>query len=225
MAEVTALAAAGKATRPQAGNEVPASAARGSLAAIIGTIVDPKSSEDVVTYRIGEKVMYPYQGIARVEEIRVIESGNGPAPFYVMRLEATGSSVMVPVDAAGAVGLRLPIGEDACKRLVGFLAAAFESPTTNWKARRKEFVDKTRAGDAFDVADVLKKLTFLDSIRPLGFADKRMLERARLIVIAEVAIASVRTEAEAKSVVDQALATACRNHALERPDPQAPAVV
>jgi CarD family transcriptional regulator len=182
-------------------------------------------TEEVVTYCIGEKVVYPYQGIASVEEIRLIECGNGPAPFYVMRIEATGSVVMVPVDGAGAIGLRPPIGNKACERLVRFLAAEFVAPTTKWKDRRKEFVEKTHAGDVFDLADVLKKLTYLDSIRSLGFADKRMLERARQLVIAEVAIASPRSETEAETVVDKALATACTNHALDRPISPAAAVV
>jgi RNA polymerase-interacting CarD/CdnL/TRCF family regulator len=174
-------------------------------------------------YSIGERVVYPNQGIARVEEIRAIESGHGRTPFYVTRLEATGAIVMVPVDTAGAVGVRLPIGVETCKRLVGFLAAAFAVPPANWKQRRKEFVDQTRAGDAFAVADVLKKLTYLDSVKPLGFADKRMLERGRLLTIAEVAIASGRTEAEAEAIIDRALAAACRHHALERPRAPEPA--
>ena len=168
-------------------------------------------------YSIGERVVYSSQGVARVEEIRAIESGHGRVPFYVMRLVATGSVLMVPVDTAAANGLRRPIGLETCERLLEFLASEFVVPPAAWNDRRKEFVEQTRAGDLFEIADMLKKLTHLASIRPLGFADKRMLERGRLLVIAEVAIASRRTEAEAEALMDGALATACRNHAPERP--------
>lgn len=157
--------------------------------------------------------MYPNLGPVRVEEIRDVESGSGLFPFYVMRLEADGNVAMVPIDRVAAVGLRPPIGRQECDRLVACLAAEFTLPTTTWKARRQRFVERTRAGDVFEIAEVLKQLAYLDSTRTLGFADKRMFERSRLFVIAEVAIASRRTEADATTVVDVALALACANYA------------
>jgi CarD family transcriptional regulator len=115
-----------------------------------------------MVFNIGDLVVYPNQGIAHVDEIRVIEAGNGPARFYVLRLEEGGSVVMVPVDNAREVGLRPPIGGAECKRLLTLLAAPFEVPPTHWKDRRKAFFEKTRTGDIFTLADVLKKLTYMD---------------------------------------------------------------
>jgi CarD family transcriptional regulator len=161
-----------------------------------------------MVFNIGEQVVYPNQGIARVEAIRSIETADGPTRFYVLRLAAGGSVVMVPVDGARAVGVRPPIGKAECGRLLELLAAPFAAPATQWKDRQKELVEQTRTGDIFTQADVLKKLTYLDSLKPLPYSEKRMLERARLLVIGEFALAARRTHAEAEAVVDHALATA-----------------
>jgi CarD family transcriptional regulator len=161
-----------------------------------------------MVFNIGDLVVYPNQGIAHVDEIRVIEAGNGPARFYVLRLEEGGSVVMVPVDNAREVGLRPPIGGAECKRLLTLLAAPFEVPPTHWKDRRKAFFEKTRTGDIFTLADVLKKLTYMDSRKPLPYGEKRILERARSLVIGEVALAGRKTAAESESAVDGALARA-----------------
>jgi len=156
--------------------------------------------------------VYPNQGIARVDEIRVIETSNGPTRFYVMRLEPAGSTLMVPVDNARQVGLRAPIGAADCARLLELLAAPFAAPAPHWKDRQADHREKTRTGDVFTLADVLQKLTYLDARRPLPFGEKRTLERARSLVISEIALAGRMTEAEAEAAVDAALATA-RPHA------------
>jgi CarD family transcriptional regulator len=159
-------------------------------------------------FSTGEQVVYPNQGLARVEGIREIESGSGLTRFYVLRLEPSGSTVMVPVETARAVGLRSPIAAAVCERLLEVLAAPFAVPPAHWKDRQREYHEQTRRGDIFALAEVLKALTCLDARRPLPYSEKRLLERTRSLVVGEVAIASRRSEAEAEAVVDGALSTA-----------------
>lgn len=160
--------------------------------------------------------MYPNQGVVRVEGIRVIESGAADVRFYVLRVEATGSVIMVPVETAASLGVRPPIGATDCERLLALLAAAFSPPSTNWKERNRQFAERTRLGDLFEIADVVKQLAYLDANRSLGFADKRLLERGRALIVCEAALAGRRTEAETADLVDRAVASACRDHAVGR---------
>ena len=44
-----------------------------------------------------------------------------------------------------------------------------------------------RTGDIFEVADVLKHLTYLSNLKPLSFREQRMLERSRYLVVSELA--------------------------------------
>lgn len=165
-----------------------------------------------MAFKIGEKVVYPNHGIGIIEEISTREMGAGPSRFYLLRLTATDSVVMVPVANAEEVGLRPPIKSKECERLLGLLEENFAAPPSDWKDRYKEFLEKMRTGDIYTVAEVLKTLTYLSNRKPLSFREKRMLERARFLVVSELALASRKALPGVESMVDQALSKACSKH-------------
>jgi CarD family transcriptional regulator len=92
------------------------------------------------------------------------------------------------------------------------LSDDFSSPANDWKDRFKDFSEKMRTGDIFEVADVLKNLTFLSHIKPLSFREQRMLERARYLVISELAAVCRQPECSVEPRVEQALGRACTKH-------------
>jgi CarD family transcriptional regulator len=130
----------------------------------------------------------------------------------MLRLKATDSVVMVPIDNALGVGLRPPIKTKDCERLLALLAENFAAPPADWKDRYKDFLEKMRTGDVFTVAEVLKTLTFLSQRKPLSFREKRMLERARFLVVSELAIVMRKADKDIEPVVDEALSNACSKH-------------
>lgn len=180
-----------------------------------------QQSEVVVAYNVGEEVVYPYHGIAVVEEIQMREVGGGQTRFYILRLAATGVIVMVPVENAHGLGVRRPIGGEEGERLLRFLSEAFATPPTAWKARYDGFFDKARTGDVFAVAEVVKGLTYLGLGKPLSSREKRLLERVRLLVVSEVAFACRAAEVDIEPRVDEALAIACANHTCDAPRAEA----
>src|SRR6185437_8706516 len=128
------------------------------------------------------------------------------------RLAANNSVVLVPVTNASEVGLRSPISSGECDMLFKALADDFSSPANDWKDRFKEFSEKMRTGDIFAVADVLKHLTYLSSLKPLSFREQWILERSRYLVISELAAVCRQPECNIEPRVDQALAQAWTRH-------------
>ena len=165
-----------------------------------------------MSFRIGEKVVYPNHGIAIIEQISNRQIAGNDSHFYHLRLSSTNSVVMVPINNAMQVGLRNPINTNDCDRLLKLLGDNFCSPPADWKDRFKDFSDKMRTGNIFSVAEILKNLTYLSQLKPLSFREKRMLERARFLVISELAIVSKRSELQVGQVVDEALKKACTKH-------------
>lgn len=163
-------------------------------------------------FKVGEKVVYPNHGIGIIEEIAVRELGPETSRFYMLRLKATDSVVMVPVANATEVGLRSPIKLKECERLLQLLSDDFAAPPADWKDRYKEFLEKMRTGDVFTVAEVLKTLSYLSMRKPLSFREKRMLERARFLVVSELALAHRKPEPAVETMVDEALTKACSKH-------------
>jgi CarD family transcriptional regulator len=165
-----------------------------------------------VGFKVGQKVIYPNHGIGTIEQIEQKQIGDTSLPFYTLRLAATNSVVLVPVANATEVGLRAPITSAECEMLLKNLADDFTSPPTDWKDRYKDFSERMRTGDIFEVADVLKNLTYLSHIKPLSFREQRMLERAYYLVVSELAAVCRQPECSVKPRVEQALARACAKH-------------
>ncbi len=166
----------------------------------------------MVGFKVGQKVVYPNHGIGTIEQIEQKQIGNNSLPFYTLRLAATNSLVLVPVANASEVGLRHPISSGECEMLLRNLSDDFSAPANDWKDRFKEFTEKMRTGDIFEVADVLKNLTYLSRFKPLSFREQRMLERARYLVVSELAAVCRKPECSMEPRVDMALARACEKH-------------
>ena len=166
----------------------------------------------MVGFKVGQKVVYPNHGIGIIEQIEQKQIGAASMPFYTLRLAATNSVVLVPIANAGEVGLRSPISSGACELLLKNLADDFTPAPHDWKDRFKEFSDKMRTGDIFEVAGVLKHLTYLSHLKPLSFREQRMLERSRYLVISELAAVCRQPECNITPRVEQALARACAKH-------------
>ena len=96
--------------------------------------------------------------------------------------------------------------------LFKLLADDFSFPANDWKDRFKEFSDKMRTGNVFEAAEVLKHLTYLCQLKPLSFREQRMLERARYLVISELAAVCRQPECNIEPRVEEALARACSKH-------------
>jgi CarD family transcriptional regulator len=163
-------------------------------------------------FKVGQKVVYPNHGIGTIERIEQKQIGAALLPFYTLRLAANNSLVLVPVSNASEVGLRSPISSGECEMLLKALADDFSSPANDWKDRFKDFSEKMRTGDIFEVADVLKHLTYLSHLKPLSFREQRMLERARYLVVSELAAVCRQPECNLEPRVEQALARACSKH-------------
>jgi CarD family transcriptional regulator len=158
-----------------------------------------------VTFQIGDKVIYPNHGlgvIERIEEKTILGTTCG---FYSLRIASNDTTVLVPVANADCVGLRPAIGDSEVDRLFRILGDGKIDSQQNWKGRFKDNSEKMRSGSIYDVADVLKSLTLLSKSKNLSFREKRMLDRARFLVISEISEALQEVQALVETRVDRAL--------------------
>src|SRR3954447_1235205 len=158
-----------------------------------------------VTFQVGDKVIYPNHGLGiveRVEEKTILGTTCG---FFHLRIVANDTTVLVPVANVDNVGLRKAITDEEVERLFGLLSDGKIDNHQNWKGRFKDNSDKMRTGSIYDVADVLKSLTFLARSKSLSFREKRMLDRARFLIISEVSEVMRETAASIEGRVDRAL--------------------
>ena len=133
-----------------------------------------------MTFEIGDKVIYPNHGLGIVERIEEKTILGTTCGFYHLRIVANETMVLVPIANVDGVGLRRAISDMEVERLFGLLGDGKIDNHQNWKGRFKDNSDKMRSGSIYDVADVLKSLTFLAKSKSLSFREKRMLDRLRV---------------------------------------------
>jgi CarD family transcriptional regulator len=158
-----------------------------------------------VTFQIGDKVIYPNHGLGiveRVEEKTILGTTCG---FFHLRIVANDTTVLVPVANVDGVGLRKAITDDEVDRLFTLLGDGKIDNHQNWKGRFKDNSDKMRTGSIYDMADVLKSLTFLSKSKSLSFREKRMLDRAKALIISEVSEVVREKAPDVEGRVDRAL--------------------
>src|SRR5690242_950379 len=159
----------------------------------------------IVTFEIGDKVIYPNHGLGIVERIEEKTILGTTCGFYHLRIVANDTTVLVPVANVDGVGLRRAISDEEVERLFGLLGDGKIDNHQNWKGRFKDNSDKMRTGSIYDMADVLKSLTFLSKSKSLSFREKRMLDRAKALIISEISEVIREKAVAVEERVDQAL--------------------
>jgi CarD family transcriptional regulator len=158
-----------------------------------------------VTFQVGDKVIYPNHGLGIVQRIEDKTILGTTCGFYHLRIVANDTMVLVPVANVDGVGLRRAISDEEVERLFNLLGDGKIDNHQNWKGRFKDNSDKMRSGSIYDVADVLKNLTFLAKSKSLSFREKRMLDRAKFLIISEVSEVMRETSQSIEGRVDRAL--------------------
>lgn len=159
-------------------------------------------------FQVGEKVIYPNHGIGVVERIQSRRMDGGTITGYELRILANDSRVWIPQTSTDGVGLRPVITSDAARELLMRLGDEEVDQQANWKGRFKENSDRMRSGCIQDVAMVLKGLSYLSQRKALSFREKRMLDRARFLVVSEIAEVEGVSAQSVEEQVDRALSRA-----------------
>jgi CarD family transcriptional regulator len=158
-----------------------------------------------VTFEVGDKVIYPNHGLGIVERIEEKTILGTTCGFYHLRIVANETIVLVPVANVDGVGLRKAIGDEEVERLFQLLSDGKIDNHQNWKGRFKDNSDKMRTGSIYDMCDVLKSLTFLSKSKSLSFREKRMLDRAKALIVSEISEVMREKALDVESKVDTAL--------------------
>lgn len=155
-------------------------------------------------FKVGDKAVYPAQGVAEVVSIEEKDIAGQRQQFYVLRILDTSRKILVPVAKASSVGLRPPIGEGEIQEIFSILkkrAIAFDNQT--WNRRYRGFMDKIKTGSVYDVAEVMRDLYLLRAEKSLSFGERRMLETARTLIVKEIAVTRANSEENVQAEIEE----------------------
>jgi CarD family transcriptional regulator len=161
-----------------------------------------------MTFQIGEKVIYPNHGVATIENISSRILAGQFQRYYLLRLSYQNLTVMVPTSHAQTVGLRKVTRHSEMAKVLDYLSERRCRLSRDWKDRFRENSEKMQNGSLLDIAQVLKGLLRQQVEKPLSFRERKMLDRARQMLTAELCTSRCLKECEAVKALDEALAKA-----------------
>ena len=160
------------------------------------------------SFQIGDKVVYPNHGVGVIEQISSRTIGADIQKFYLLKIKSSNLKVMVPFHNIDSVGLRRVVRNGEIQKILDFLTDGKCENNSDWKYRFKENSDRMRTGSLLEVAGVLKSLLILNQTKPLSFREKKMLERARYLLVSELAMAKNSDESDIEDILSKALGKA-----------------
>ncbi len=160
-----------------------------------------------MSFKVGETVVYPHHGAALIEatETRIVK---GVEKLYLVLKVAQGDlTVKVPAENAEVVGVRDVVDQAGLDHVFDVLRAPHTEEPTNWSRRYKANLEKLASGDVNKVAEVVRDLWRRERERGLSAGEKRMLAKARQILVSELALAEKTNEDKAEAILDEVLAS------------------
>jgi CarD family transcriptional regulator len=161
-----------------------------------------------MNFAVGETVVSPNHGAAIVEDIETRTIKGEERLYLVLRIVGQNDLVVrVPACNLDLVGVRDVVDAAGLERVFGVLRAPHTEEPTNWSRRYKANLEKLHSGNVMKVAEVVRDLWRREHERGLSAGEKRMLAKARQILVSELALAEKVAEDRAEVLLDEVLAS------------------
>ena len=158
-------------------------------------------------FSIGDKAVYPSQGVAEIIGIEKKEIFGKIQRFYVLRALDSGLRILVPIDKAEQVGLRRVADKDEIQEVLEILRdKEIHIDRQTWNRRYRGFMEKIKSGSLFEVAEVFRDLYRLKGLKPLSFGERRMLDTAKGLIVQELSVARASDERHVELEIEKLIA-------------------
>lgn len=173
-------------------------------------------------FNIGDKVVYPLHGagkIVAIEEKAILDEKQS---YYIIQMPGE-VKVMVPTSKAADIGVRDIIDQEGALKVIKVLEEESTEMSTNWNKRYRDNMEKMKTGDIYEVADIVRNLSFKQKDKGLSTGEKKMLLNAKQILVSELVLAQDKDKKEVEELVEGKINESYENHLnmLEEQEPLA----
>jgi CarD family transcriptional regulator len=160
-----------------------------------------------MTFKVGDTVVYPHHGAAEINAIEHKNVNGKDLEILVLQVHQGNLIVRVPAQNVDLVGVRDVVNSEGLDEVFEVLRQPYVEEPTNWSRRYKANLEKLASGDVVRVAEVIRDLWRRDQDRGLSAGEKRMLTKARAVLVSELALAEDTNEDKAEALLDEVLAS------------------
>jgi len=157
-------------------------------------------------FNVGDKVVYPMHGAGTIESIEDKDILGQKQSYYIIKMPGE-VKVMVPTSKAADIGVRDIIDKDTASNVFKVLKTDSTEMSMNWNKRYRDNMDKMKSGDAYEIADVVRNLSFKQKEKGLSTGEKKMLLNAKQILVSELALAGNGDKEEMEVLIEKTIDT------------------
>lgn len=152
-------------------------------------------------FNVGDKIVHPMHGAGTISAIEEKNICNEKEEYYIISMPGE-VKVMVPIAKAEQIGVRNIIGESEVSKVLEILEEDETEMSNNWNKRYRDNMDKMRSGNIYEVADVVRNLSFKQKEKGLSTGEKKMLNNAKQILVSELVLAENSSKEEVEKLVE-----------------------
>ena len=152
-------------------------------------------------FNIGDKIVYPMHGAGTIESIEEKDILGEKQSYYIIKMPGE-VKVMVPTSKAEDIGVRNIISKENAAKVFNVLEHDSTEMSSNWNKRYRDNMEKMKSGDIYEVADIVRNLSFKQKEKGLSTAEKKMLANAKQILISELVLTEQSTSEEIENVIN-----------------------
>ena len=157
-------------------------------------------------FNVGDQIVYPMHGAGTIDSIEEKNILGEKQSYYILRMPGE-IKVMVPVDKAEQVGVRNIIDKTSADKVFSLLSQDETEMDKNWNKRYRDNMEKIKSGDIYEIADVVRNLSFKQKEKGLSTGEKKMLTNAKQILVSELVLAEQADQNEIEELVDSKINT------------------
>ena len=152
-------------------------------------------------FNVGDKIVYPMHGAGTIDAIEEKDILGEKQNYYIIKMPGE-VKVMVPISKASDIGVRSVIDKAEAGKVLEVLEANETEMSNNWNKRYKENMEKMKSGSIYEVADVVRNLSYKQKEKGLSTGEKKMLNNAKQILVSELVLAEHASENEVENLVE-----------------------
>jgi len=165
----------------------------------------PAKKKAKAPFKVRDKVVYPHHGAATIVKREKIDFAGEKQEYYVLQVATDQLTLRVPVESAIERGVRPVISKNKARQVFATFKDDPQEAGANWSRWYKLLTEKINSGDIFQVAEVVRDLTYAQQVKGISPALKRMLAKARLIIVSELQFSLGLSEEDTVEKLDRAL--------------------
>ena len=166
---------------------------------------------DNYMFNVGDKIVYPMHGAGTIDAIEEKDILGEKQNYYIIKMPGE-VKVMVPISKADDVGVRGIIDKEEAGKVLQVLEADETEMPNNWNKRYKENMEKMKSGNIYEVADVVRNLSYKQKEKGLSTGEKKMLNNAKQILVSELVLAEHASEDEVENLVENKINLSFEEH-------------